>query len=205
MKNRGWYGEHYRHSLSAKGISTRRSFAVPMLVEDAGMYSGGNEVKNYLKGRDKKENPKFIDPETGEVKDLFKSLQARGIRTTGGREFKKVGAVSKPDMGPLFPGYGRESPTPAFDLGSLGALPEQQQSLDLLNYPMGTEDVMPTTSASYGLEQQAQRVEGGPSALSLGSVPLISEEAKETPKGFVQVPIVTADTFEPIPFDEERH
>jgi len=205
MRSRGWYGEQYRHSLSAKGISTRRSFA-PVLGE-LGMIEGygGNEVKNYLKGRDRKENPKFIDPETGEVKDLFKSLQARGIQTTGGREFKKVGAVPKPDMGPLFPGYGEVRPAVDMSsLGSLGALPDQQQSLQALTYPIEIQDAVPTASI-YGLEQQAQQVEGGPSALPLGSVPLSFQRSVETPEGFVTVPMVTSDAFEPIPFDLERH
>jgi hypothetical protein len=143
----GWRQEAIRHSLAAKGLTKRYSF-----------------VANSLKGnRSKPWDPKFVDPKTGEVKDLKKSLQAKGFETTGGREYRKVGDTPDYVGGPVIA---------ATQVTELQTLPQAELIPSQLTNVSG--DTMPTVSIpenpEMDLEQQAQQVEGGP--YDVGSAPL---------------------------------
>jgi hypothetical protein len=169
-----------------------------------GPVSFGEQIRNSKKGnRSNPWDPKFIDPKTGKIKDWKKSMQARGFKTTGGRDMRQVGDQPKPMGAPLLTPYGEvaEAPMamnrPEYDIEAALNASEaaQSQIYSQPNVPGIYADTMPTVSDS-GLEQQAQQVEGGP---QVGSVPLSISRVETKPKkeSFVQVPITTDDSFEP--------
>jgi hypothetical protein len=200
IMRKGWYGEGYRHALSAKGISNRRfSYA---FVNNS---SKGNFTSPF--------STKIINPKTGKPVDLLKSMQARGLRTTGGRDYRKVGNQYVPDVGPILAPNGQIMPS-TFSEEELTGIPSQVLT-EIVS------SAMPTALSSYGLEQQAQQVEGSipfEEQSQVGSAPLpsliperpkITEavEGKDINKsGLIEIPEVgTTDVFEPSPMDMERH
>jgi len=131
----GWRNDSIRHSLAAKGYRT--AF-----------------VMNSSKGNFSTEmDPKFVDPKTGKVKDLKKSLQARGFKTTGGREARRVGDtpfVSAPSddfgFGPM------ESSLSESDLVPVQSQPIAQQVVEASPVDASPPSFIPDVDYGYNRE-----------------------------------------------------
>ena len=193
-----WYRDSWRHALSARGIANRRySYAF---------------IMNSRKGN--RSNPfdiKVINPKTGLPVDLKKSLQARGIKTTGGRDYRRVGDQFVPEGTPVLAPEGPTvMPFSSLTESELIPLPSSE-----FNIPM--EGTMPTVPTSYGFGTASPTVEGGPpieevsttlpgSQLAGAVIPELVEGKEVSKEGLVEVSgIGTTDAFEPSPLDSEMH
>jgi hypothetical protein len=227
MVRSGWFRDNFRHSLAARGLTRRYSYDAIALRPGSDMgYTGFPSlyrmdqfnapvsrtelIANWRKGRRPTEY--VYDEKTGKMKSVDHILAAYGVKKNKEKapQVKGTAIIG----GQLYTSAAEMESRPEYDIeAALEAA--QAQEMQMTNVPGITADAMPTVSEpgmqeglTLPVEQQAQRVDGGPpmeGSSSLYTSAPASMTPQVTKKGWTETPLSTVDVFEPTPMDEDRH